>query len=172
MKELNYRVNENIRAREVQVIGPDGKNLGIMRTIEAIQLAKSMGLDLVEVSPNSNPPVAKIMDYGKFLYEQKKKLKEMKKHQKATEIKEIQLSPVIDKHDLEVKIKKAREFLEDGNKVRFRLIFKGRQIVHPEIAKNVLEKVISDLSEISEIEQAPRDEGRFIIMILRPKSKR
>ncbi len=172
MKELNYRVNENIRAREVQVIGPDGKNLGIMRTIEAIQLAKSMGLDLVEVSPSSNPPVAKIMDYGKFLYEQKKKLKEMKKHQKATEIKEIQLSPVIDKHDLEVKIKKAREFLEDGNKVRFRLIFKGRQIVHPEIAKNVLEKVISDLSEISEIEQAPRDEGRFIIMILRPKSKR
>jgi translation initiation factor IF-3 len=165
-------VNENIRAREVQVIGPDGKNLGIMRTIEAIQLAKSMGLDLVEVSPSSNPPVAKIMDYGKFLYEQKKKLKEMKKHQKATEIKEIQLSPVIDKHDLEVKIKKAREFLEDGNKVRFRLIFKGRQIVHPEIAKNVLEKVISDLSEISEIEQAPRDEGRFIIMILRPKSKR
>lgn len=172
MKELNYRVNESIRAREVQVIGPDGKSLGIMRTIKAIELAKSMGLDLVEVSPNSNPPVAKIMDYGKFIYEQKKKLKEMKKHQKSMEVKEIQLSPVIDKHDLEVKIRKAREFLEDGHKVRFRLIFRGRQIVHPEIAKDVLEKVINDLSEISDVEQFPKDEGRFIIMLLRPKSKR
>lgn len=172
MKELNLRVNEAIRAREVQVIGPDGKNLGIMRTIEAIQLARSMGLDLVEVSPNSNPPVAKIMDYGKYLYEQKKKMKEAKKNQKAVETKEIQLSPNIDKHDLEVKIKKARELLEDGNKVRFRLIFKGRQIVHPEIAKNVLESVINALSDIADVEQSPKDEGRFIIMVLRPKIKK
>ena len=171
MKELNYKVNENIRAKEVQVIGPDGKNLGIMRTYDALQLAKSMGLDLVEVSPNSNPPVVKIMDYGKFIYEQKKKLKEMKKHQKSTEIKELQLSPTIDKHDLQVKIKKAREFLEDGNKVKFRLIFKGRQIVHPEIAKNVLQSIIDELNEIAEVEQAPKDEGRFMIMVLRPKKK-
>jgi len=172
LKELNYRVNENIRAKEVQVIGPDGKNLGVMRTLDAINLARSMGLDLVEVSPNSNPPVAKIMDYGKFLYEQKKKLKEMKKNQKSIETKEIQLSPTIDKHDLEVKIKKAREFLEDGNKVRFRLIFRGRQIVHPEIAKNVLENVINKLSDIADVEQSPKDEGRFLIMILRPKTKK
>ncbi len=172
MRELNLRVNEAIRAREVQVIGPDGKNLGIMRTIEAIQLAKNMGLDLVEVSPNSNPPVVKIMDYGKYLYEQKKKMKEAKKNQKAVEIKEIQLSPTIDKHDLEVKIRKARELLEDGNKVKFRLIFKGRQIVHPEIAKNVIENVKNALLDISDVEQAPKDEGRFIIMILRPKIKK
>ncbi|MCS7245087.1 MAG: translation initiation factor IF-3 [candidate division WOR-3 bacterium] len=172
MKELKYRVNEAIKSREVQVIGPDGKSLGIMRTWEAIQLAKSMGLDLVEVSPNSNPPVAKIMNYGKFMYEQKKKLKEMKKHQKSVEVKEIQITPTIDKHDLGVKMRKAREFLSDGNKVKFKLIFKGRQIVHPEIAKNVLENIINELSDISDIEQAPKDEGRFIIMILRPKSKK
>ncbi len=172
MKELNLRVNEAIRSREVQVIGPDGKNLGIMRTIEAIQLARNMGLDLVEVSPSSNPPVAKIMDYGKYLYEQKKKMKEAKKNQKAVETKEIQLSPTIDKHDLEVKIRKAKELLEDGNKVRFRLIFKGRQIVHPEIAKNVLENVMNALLDISDVEQAPKDEGRFIIMVLRPKIKK
>ncbi len=169
--ELSYRVNERIKAREVLVIGPDGKSLGVMRTIDAIKLAKDMELDLVEVSPNANPPVAKIMDYGKFLYQEKKKLKEAKKKQTSSETKELKLTPNIDKHDLGIKLRKAREFIEDGYKVRFRLVFRGRQIVHKDIAKELLQSIIDELSDVAEVEQQPRGEGRIMVMLLRPKRK-
>lgn len=171
-KELYFRVNERIRAREVQVIDPEGKNLGVMRTIDAINLAREMGLDLVEVAPNANPPVARILDYGKFLYREKKKLKEAKKKQASTETKELKLTPNIDKHDLEVKLRKAREMLEDGHKVRFRLVFRGRQIVHPEIAKELMRKIADELSEMAEVEQDIKGEGRIMTMVLRPILKK
>ncbi len=171
-KDLFYRVNERIRAREVQVIGPDGNNLGIMRTIDAINLAREMGLDLVEVAPNANPPVARILDYGKFLYSQKKKLKEAKKKQASAETKELKLTPNIDKHDLEVKLRKAREMLEDGHKVRFRLVFRGRQIVHPEIARDLMRRIADELSDMAEVEQDIKGEGRIMTMVLRPVSKK
>ncbi len=171
-KDLYFRVNERIRVREVQVIDPEGKNLGVMRTIDAINLAREMGLDLVEVAPNANPPVARILDYGKFLYREKKKLKEAKKKQVSTETKELKLTPNIDRHDLEVKLRKAREMLEDGHKVRFRLVFRGRQIVHPEIAKELMRRIADELSEIAEVEQDIKGEGRIMTMVLRPVVKK
>ena len=167
-----YRVNEQIRAKEVRLIGPDGKQIGIMSISEALRHAEDYGLDLVEVAPTANPPVCKIMDFGEFLYQEAKKAKEAKKRQKQIEIKEIKLSPKTDKHDLEVKIKHILRFLEDKNKVKIRIVFKGREILHPEMANRVLQPIFEAVKEKAQIENPPKMEGRQMITILAPLSKK
>ena len=167
-----YRVNEQIRAKEVRLIGPDGKQIGIMSISEALRHAEDYGLDLVEVAPTANPPVCKIMDFGEFLYQEAKKAKEAKKRQKQIEIKEIKLSPKTDKHDLEVKIKHILRFLEDKNKVKIRIVFKGREILHPEMANRVLQPIFEAVKEKAQIESPPKMEGRQMITILAPLSKK
>lgn len=160
-------MNERIRVPQVRVIGPDGKQLGIMPTRRALELAYQMGLDLVEVAPRANPPVAKIMDYGKFKYEEKKKQKEAKKRA-AGDMKELSLRPNIDDHDLQVKLRKAREILEEGDKLKLRVFFRGREIVHKEKGAEVLEKIIRALEDISMVERPMTMEGRNMVTILRP----
>jgi translation initiation factor IF-3 len=159
------------------VIGPDGKMLGVMSTREALRLAESLGLDLVEVSPNVRPPVVKILDYGKFLYEEKKRRREARKNADAVklrggEVKELNFSATIDNHDLQVKSRKARDLLEDGYKVRIRIYFKGRQIAHAEVGRSAMDRMIESLMDIGEVEQPPRMEGRNLIAVIRPLSKK
>jgi len=166
-----HRVNERIRVPQVRVIGPDGKQLGVMKTSDALELAYSMGLDLVEVASNATPPVAKIMDYGKFKYEEKKRLKEAKKKQTG-ELKEISMRPNIDSHDLEIKIRKIREFLENGHKVKITLIFRGREIVHQDMGRKLLDKVLENLSDICVIEVPPSLDGRHLHVKIRPTVKK
>ncbi len=167
-----YRINERIRAKEVRLIGPDGKQIGIVPLSEALRIAQDYELDLVEVAPNANPPVCKIMDFGEFLYQEAKKAKEAKKKQTKVELKEIKLSPKTEKHDLEVKIKHILRFLEDNNKVKIRVVFKGRELAHPEMAQRVLEPIFEATKEIAQVESKPKLEGRQMITILAPKKKK
>ncbi len=167
-----YRVNEKIRAKEVRLIGPDGKQIGIVSLKEALKQAEDYGLDLVEVAPNANPPVCKIMDFGEFLYQQAKKAKEARKKQVQVEIKEIKLSPKTEKHDLEVKIRHILRFLEDKNKVKIRIIFKGRELAHPEMANRVLQPIFEAVRDKAKIEAGPKFEGRQMITILAPITKK
>ncbi len=166
-----HRVNERIRVPQVRVIGPDGRQLGIMKTRDALELAYSMGLDLVEVAPNANPPVAKIMDYGKFKYEEKKKMKEAKKKQ-AGEVKEISMRPRIDPHDLEVKLRKMREFLEDGHRVKVRIFFRGREIVHVDAGKKLFDEIVERLKDVAVLEIKPKLDGKNLTGMLRPIGKK
>ncbi len=165
-----HRINERIRVPQVRVIGPDGKQLGVMRTRDALELAYSMGLDLVEVAPNARPPVAKIMDYGKYRYLEKKRKKEAKKKQ-GGEVKEIEFRPNIGQHDLEVKVRRIREFLEDGNKVKIRVFFRGREIVHKDRGYEVLNRVLDMIRDLGDAEAQPKMEGRNLICIVRPVRK-
>ncbi|NPA79650.1 MAG: translation initiation factor IF-3 [Thermotogae bacterium] len=162
------RANEQIRAPRVLVIGPDGKNLGVMSVREAMGIAEEHGLDVVEVSPNANPPVVRIMDYGKYMYELKKK---QKKKDKTPEMKEIELTPTIGDHDLQVKLKKAREFLEKGHKVKIEIRMRGRQMLHVDITHNLAEKVIAMLDDVAAVDVEPKQEGRFVHFILKPRKK-
>ncbi len=162
------RVNEQIRVPRVLVIGPDGNNLGVMSVREAMVIAEEHGLDVVEVSPNANPPVVKIMDYGKYMYELKKK---QKKKDKTPEMKEIELTPTIGEHDLQVKLKKAREFLEKGHKVKIEIRMRGRQMLHVDITEQLAEKVIALLDDVAAVDVAPRQEGRFVHFILKPRKR-
>jgi len=171
-KTRPHRINEEIRAQKVRVIGEDKKQIGIMHIREALALAQEAGLDLVEIAPKANPPVVRIMDYGKFLYEEQKKQHEAKKRQKQTKVKEIQVRPKIDKHDLDVKLKKAREFLEEGNKVRVRLRLRGREMGKPELVTSLVEKIKENLQDIAEIETPMKVEGRIGIMVLGPKKQK
>ncbi len=158
----------------VRVIDPEGKQLGIMPTRKALELAYSMGLDLVEVAPNANPPVARIMDYGKFIYLERKKKREAKKEAKkrpSGEVKEMEVRPNISPHDLAVKTRKIREFLEDGYKVKIRVFFKGREIVHPEKGYEVLQAVLDQIQDLSVVEVQPKLDGRNIICLVRPVRK-
>jgi len=166
-----YRVNEKIRAKEVRLIGPDGKQIGIVPLSEALRIAEDYGLDLVEVAPNANPPVCKIMDFGEFLYQEAKKAKEAKKKQATVEVKEIKLSPKTDKHDLEVKIKHILRFLEEKNKVRIRVIFKGREIAHPELADRVFSAIFQAIEGKGVVESPPKLEGRQMVALLSPVKK-
>ncbi|WP_022855526.1 translation initiation factor IF-3 [Thermodesulfobacterium thermophilum] len=167
-----YRVNEQIKAKEVRLIGPDGKQIGIVSLTEALRYAEDYGLDLVEIAPTANPPVCKIMDFGEFLYQEAKKAKEAKKKQVQIETKEIKLSPKTDKHDLEVKIKHIIRFLEDKNKVKVRIVFKGREIAHPEMADKVLLAILEAVKDKAQVESPPKLEGKQLITILAPLVKK
>jgi translation initiation factor IF-3 len=164
----DLRVNEDIRVREVRLIGPEGQNLGVVSTREALQIARQAGLDLVEVAPNVEPPVCRVLDYGKFLYEKAKKEREARKAQTKIEIKEIRLRPKTSDHHRSFKIRDARRWLTEGKKVRVRIRFRGREITYPEIALEDLRAVAADLADVASIEQAPMMEGRTMLMTLAP----
>lgn len=162
------RVNRRIRVPEIRVIGEDGEQLGIMPTIQALRRAESVSLDLVEVQPRAKPPVCKIMDYGKYKYEQSRKNAESKKKQQQIELKEVKFRPKTGEHDFDVKVKNLKKFLEKGNKGKVTVMFRGREIVHPEMGREMLNRVIQALGEEAIIEQSPRLEGRQMVMIVAP----
>jgi translation initiation factor IF-3 len=162
------RINARIRVREVRLIDENGAQVGIITTRDALDMARDRDLDLVEVAPNANPPVCRLMDYGKFRYEQTKKEREARKNQKQVELKEIRMKPRTDTHDLQVKANNARRFLEDGHKVKFSVRFRGREIAHPEIGREMLEQLSEDLREYAAVDQRPTLEGRAYTLILSP----
>lgn len=165
---LSLNVNEKIRAREVRLINQNGENVGVMSAREALNIAREAGLDLLEISPQANPPVCKIMDYGKWKYEEQKKLSEMKKAQKVVETKELKIRPNIDVHDFQVKIKAAQRFIEDGNKVKFTVRFKGREITNQDAGVELLNRVKAELGDTIKVDKAPAMEGRQMIMFVVP----
>ena len=162
-------MNADILNEEVRCIAPDGEQLGVMKTEDAIAEADSHGLDFVEVSPNADPPVCKILDYGKFKFEAQKKRNEAKKKQKVIEVKEIKLRPNIDEHDYQVKMRSVQKFLDEGDKVKVTLRFRGREMAHQELGVNVLNRVREDTDEVAKIEAFPKLEGRQMIMVIAPK---
>jgi translation initiation factor IF-3 len=162
-------VNEQIRAREVRLIGSNGEQLGIKPIREALQIAADANLDLVNVAPAAKPPVCRIMDYGKYRYEMQKKEKEARKNQKIVDIKEIRFSATIDEHDFQTKLRNVIKFLNDGDKVKLSVRFRGREITHADIGQRVLERVAQETSELCVVERKPKLEGRSMIMILSPK---
>jgi translation initiation factor IF-3 len=159
-------VNERIRVPEVRVIDENGEQVGILRTREALSLARQRNLDLVEVAPNASPPVCRLLDYGKYRYEQTKKERDARKTQKVITVKEIRLEPKIAEHDLKVKAKQARTFLEDGDKVKITVRFRGREMTHTEIGHSLLEQIMEILKDISTVDQPPRMEGKALTAIL------
>jgi translation initiation factor IF-3 len=163
-------VNREIRIREVRVIGPEGEQLGILPTQDAFRKAQELGYDLVEVAPTSQPPVCRIMDYGKYKYELSKKDHQSRRHQKSTQVKEIKLRPRTDKHDLEIKIRQIKEFLAEGNKTKVTVTFRGREMANQDLGRQMMNTVMTQLTESGNIEYAPRMEGRSLIMIVAPKS--
>jgi translation initiation factor IF-3 len=166
-----YRVNERIYALSLRVLDAEGKQIGVLSKFEALEAARSQGLDLVEIAPMAKPPVAKIVDFKKFLYQEEKKKREEKKKTKASETKEVRLGPFMSDNDLGVMTRRAREFLENGDKVRLVVFFSGRQITHPEFGHKVLDKTISELSDISKVERERRLEGRKLIVLVSPDKK-
>ena len=165
-KPRGPKANERIRASHVQVISSDGKNLGTLPTQEAINLAKQEGLDLIEISPNANPPVCKIIDIGKYKYDLQKKANKAKKKQKIVNLKEIKLRPVTEIHDYNFKIKNAQKFLTKGDKVKFTVQFKGREMQHTNLGYELMRRIINDTSALGKVEVEPKFEGRQIIMII------
>jgi translation initiation factor IF-3 len=163
------RFNEFISVPKVRVIDENGENLGVMLTAEAMEQAAEVGLDLVEVSPGADPPVCKFLDVGKFKYEAQKKANLARKTQRTQEIKEIKMRPNIDDHDYDVKMRKVRDFLGEGDKVKLTLRFRGRELAHGELGMRLLQRVQGDVAEISKVEQHPRMEGRQMLMVLSPK---
>jgi translation initiation factor IF-3 len=163
------RVNDEIRAREVQLIDQDGANHGVKDFRDAIAMAQEAGLDLVEISPHSAPPVCKILDYGKYKFQSQKKAAEARKKQKVVEIKEIKLRPMIDDHDYDVKMRAMKRFFEEGDKVKITLRFRGREMAHQELGAKLLNRVKDDIGEIAKVEQEPKYEGRQIVMVLAPR---
>ncbi len=163
------RINEAIRAREVRLIDETGQNVGVVNRQDAMDRAVAAGMDLVEISPDAAPPVCKILDYGKFKYQEQKKAAEARKNQKIVEIKEIKLRPNIDDHDYDVKMKSIKRFFEEGDKVKVTLRFRGREMAHQSLGMDVLRRVKADLEAISKVEAEPRFEGRQMVMVLAPK---
>jgi translation initiation factor IF-3 len=168
-KELQHQVNEAIRAREVRLIGVIGEQLGILPLRDALRIAQEANLDLVSVAPQAKPPVCRVMDYGKFRYEQSKREKEARKNQKIIQVKEVRLSPSIDENDVQTKLKNVKKFLEKGDKVKLTIRFRGREITHQEIGRKILDRLANEVKEMSEVERHPKLEGRQMIMILTPK---
>ena len=166
---MSQRVNEQIRVREVRLISQDGAQLGILPVNEALNIAREKGLDLVEVAPNAKPPVCRIMDYSKWKYEQSKRQKEARKRQKAQDMKEVKMRPAIDDHDFNVKARAARRFLEQGDKVKATIMFRGRDLAHVSLGQKVLERLLESVKDVCQVERAPRMEGRNMTMILVPK---
>ncbi len=167
----DQRTNRRIRAREVRVVGPAGEQLGVLSLEAALDRAQSEGMDLVEVNPMAKPPVCKIMDYGKFKYEEKKRASEAKKKQVVVHLKEVKLRPKTEEHDYEFKVRNVRRFLEEGNKAKVTIMFRGREITHKELGSAILDDVVKDLKEVAVVEQAPRMEGRQMFMIIAPNPK-
>ena len=167
-KDRGPRTNNIINSPEVQVISSNGENLGILNTNEAISIAKEEGLDLIEISPNTKPPVCKIMDMGKFKYDQQKKANKAKKKQKKIELKEIKLRPVTEIHDYTFKIKHAQKFLSKGDKVKFTIKFKGRELQHSELGTKLMDKIKQDIKEIGRVEVEPKFDGKQMIMVIQP----
>ena len=162
-------INEQIRDREVRLIGADGEQLGIVSSREAQKIADEAGLDLVKIAPNAKPPVCKVIDYGKYRYEQARKEKDAKKKQKTVELKEIRLSPNIEANDLNTKMNAAKKFLAKGNKVKITLRFRGREMAHVQQSKHILDDIAENLSDVAVVEKAPKVEGRSIGMVLAEK---
>ncbi|MBU7554752.1 translation initiation factor IF-3 [Pediococcus ethanolidurans] len=165
-------VNNGIRAREVRLIGDDGTQLGVKSKRDALELADQAGLDLVLVSPKAKPPVAKIMDYGKYRFELQKKQREARKRQKTVSVKEVRLSPTIDTNDFNTKLKNAKKFISKGDKVRVSIRFKGRAITHKDIGRDVLNRMAKEISDVATIEQYPKMEGRSMFLMLAPISEK
>ncbi|MEE8332707.1 MAG: translation initiation factor IF-3 [Alphaproteobacteria bacterium] len=163
------RINENIDSREVRLIGPEGEQLGVIPTDEAIDKAVGYGLDLVEMASNADPPVCKILDYGKFKYVDQKRKAEARKKQKTIDVKEIKMRPGIESHDYDVKMRAMRRFLDEGDKVKVTLRFRGRELAHQELGLKVLDRVKDELEELAKVEQMPKMEGRQMVMVIAPR---
>ncbi len=162
-------INNKIRSREVRVVDSEGEQLGVMLLEDALKIAQEKNLDLVNVAPQARPPVCRIMDFGRYKYEQSKRDKEARKKQKTTAVKEVKMRPGIDEHDFQVKKRNAVRFLENGDKVKVTIIFRGRQITHPELGRKQCKKMASELEEIATVEREPRMEGRNMVMFLAPR---
>lgn len=169
-KDDGPRINSDIRVDEVRLVDSEGNMKGVVKIDEALKLAEEEGLDLVEVSPNAEPPVCKILDYGKYKYEQQKKANEARKKQKTVDVKEVKMSPRIEKNDYDVKMRNATRFLNDGNKVKVSMRFRGREMAHQDIGRDLFAQMIEELGELATVELKPKFEGRQMIMILAPAS--
>jgi translation initiation factor IF-3 len=167
-RPVQTRVNERIRIREVRLIDDEGNQVGIIATRDALEMARQKGLDLVEVAPNAVPPVCRLMDYGKFRYEQSRKERDSRKNQHVVELKEVRIRPKIDDHDLETKGRQAAKFLDHGDKVKLTVLFRGREMAHPDIGKGLLDQLIEQLKVHGTVEQTPRLEGRAMTAIMNP----
>ncbi|RDC71683.1 translation initiation factor IF-3 [Rhodovulum sp. 12E13] len=170
-RDTGPRVNARIRAPEIRLIGPDGQNVGVVKPERALELAEQVGLDLVEISPNATPPVCKIMDFGKFKYEQQKREAEAKKKQKTIEVKEVKFRPNTDSHDYDVKMRNVTRFLEAGDKVKVTLRFRGREMAHQNLGRDLLERVAEDVKTLGKVENMPKMEGRQMVMMIGPIAK-
>ncbi len=168
----DVRINREIRAREVRVIDPEGKQLGVLPLIEALRAATNFELDLVEVSPKSEPPVCRIMDYGKFKYQQSKKAHDARKKQAVVHIKEVKLRPKTEEHDFQFKVRHIEKFLKEGNKTKITVVFRGRELAHPDLGRNMLNRVTEETKEWAKVEQPPKFEGRNFIMVLAPLTQK
>ncbi|MBY6047656.1 translation initiation factor IF-3 [Vannielia litorea] len=171
VRDTGPRVNDRITASEIRLIGHEGQNVGVVTPQRAMELAEQVGLDLVEISPNATPPVCKIMDFGKYKYETQKKEAEARKKQKIIEIKEIKFRPNTDTHDYDVKMRNVFKFLENGDKVKITLRFRGREMAHQDVGRALLERVADDIKEIGKIESMPKMEGRQMVMMINPLPK-
>ena len=171
MRDTGPRINERIRCPEIRLIGAEGENVGVVTPAQALQMAEEAGLDLVEISPNATPPVCKIMDFGKFKYEQQKKEAEARKKQKIIEIKEVKFRPGTDKHDYDVKMRSVLKFLGNGDKVKVTLRFRGREMAHQDLGRQLLEQIAEDITEFGKIENMPKMEGRQMVMMIGPLPK-
>jgi translation initiation factor IF-3 len=169
IKQPEVRVNERIRVPQVRVIGDDGSQIGVLTVRDALTMAQSRGLDLVEVSPTARPPVCRIMDYGKFKYEQNRRARKAKKKQHQMQLKEIKMRPKIEDHDYNFKVQHARDFLEGRDKVKVTVTFRGREMAHQEIGYKLIQSVLADLADVSTVESPPRSEGRTLSAVLMPK---
>ncbi|WP_149756238.1 translation initiation factor IF-3 [Roseivivax sediminis] len=170
-RDTGPRVNDRIRVAEIRLIGAEGENIGVVPPSRGLELAEQAGLDLVEISPNATPPVCKIMDFGKFKYEQQKREAEARKKQKTIEVKEVKFRPNTDIHDYDVKMKNVVKFLENGDKVKVTLRFRGREMAHQNLGRNLLERVAEDVKEIGKVENMPKMEGRQMVMMIGPTVK-
>ena len=162
-------MNDRIRAKDVRLIGPEGEQVGIVAIAEALKKATEAGLDLVEIAPQANPPVCRVMDYAKFLYAKEKQERENRQHQRQTQLKELRFRPQIDDHDYQTKLKSLVKFLKRGNKVKVTLVFRGREMAHQEFGRRLLDRLQVDVAAVASVERPPMQEGRFIFMTLTPK---
>jgi translation initiation factor IF-3 len=165
------RVNERIRVPEIRLIDEEGEHVGVVRTRDALEMARERGFDLVEVQPNSSPPVCRLMDYGKFRYEESRRERESRRRQRTAALKEVRLRPKIDDHDLDTKGRQARKFLGAGSKVKLSVLFRGREIAHQDLGRNLLVRIADQLSDISLVDQQPHMEGRSMVMLLSPTAE-